>query len=126
MTYREDLARAVREGERASRKLAKLNELPNLEELPKGTVLAVSVGYPTGHPYTYIGYKVGERWYFTGGANSPNNATSDEVLEWLVKGPRRVLGMVVVAELEVIQVPTVDLGAMLGEIRAFADRSYGG
>lgn len=130
MSYREDLARTIREGERASRKLTKLNELPDFGEFPNGTVLAVSIAYPSGDPYTYIGYKNRDLWYFTG-SNSPNHANPDEVVEWLVKGPRRVLGVLVIAELDVqvIRVPSVNLGAMLDRISAAAtafDRSYGG
>lgn len=127
MSYRDDLARAVREGERASRKLAKINELPDFNDFPNGTVLAVSIAYPSGDPYTYIGYKNRDLWYFTG-SNSPNHANPDEVAEWLVKGPRRVLGVLVLAELDiqVIRVPEIDLGALMERLERAVVAPYGG
>jgi hypothetical protein len=118
VNYREELTRIAREGERASRKLAKLNDLPDFNNFPNGAIVAVSVGYPTGDPYTYIGHKVKDRWYFTG-TGSPNNASVDDVMEWLVKGPRRVYGTALIAELEVLMVPAVDLTGMLAQIWEF-------
>jgi hypothetical protein len=133
MTYQEDLARAVREGESASRKLARLAELPDFDAFPNGTALAVVVGYPSGDPYTYLALRQRDFWYFTGGNNvAPHKATSDQVAEWMVKGPRRVLGVVVLAELDiqVIQVPQIDLGTALEQmterVRSAIGRAYGG
>lgn len=114
MSYREDLERAVREGQRAARKLEKLTSLPDFDRYPNGTVLAVAIGYPkSAEPYIYIGYRVKGLWYFTGGATSPNAAGPETVTEWLMKGPRQVLGTTVVGEIEVVNVPVVDLGGML-------------
>jgi hypothetical protein len=129
MRIMDELARKVQEGERAKRKLERLSQLPDLEALADGTVLAATLGFLRGgKPYTYIGYKVEGRWYFTGGSTSPNKASSEEVAEWLTRSGRRVLGMVVLAELavEVISVPTVDLDALLGGIREFSGRRVSG
>lgn len=121
MTRMDELARAVREGQRAQREMERLAALPNLEEMENGAVIAATLRYNRGGPsYTYIGYKEQDRWYFTG-KQAPSGATSDEAMAWLAKSGRRVLNLVHLATYtaELVDAVAVDLGDLLGQIREF-------
>jgi hypothetical protein len=122
MSYRDDLVRAVREGERAARKLSKLDDLPDFDAFPNGAALALVVGYPSGDPYTYLALRQKDLWYFTGGSQAPHAYSSDQVVEWFTKSPRRLLGLAVLAELELVQVPAIDLGNLLALVQERASR----
>lgn len=127
MTRMDELARAIREGERAKRELERLAALPNLAELENGAVIAATLRYNRGGPaYTYIGYKEQDRWYFTG-KQAPTGVTSDEAMAWLAKSGRRVLNLVHLATYtaELVDVVAVPLGDLLGQIREFAGLGNG-
>lgn len=116
VTRADELARVVREGERAKRELDRLAALPDLNELEDGAVIAATLRYNRGGPaYTYVGYKERGLWYFTG-KQGPNGVTSDEAAAWLAKSGRRVLNLVQIGgyTAELVEVHTVDLGAFLG------------
>jgi hypothetical protein len=106
---------------RRERELAKLDALPDFEELADGTVAALYVTLGRSRPYVFIAYKVRDRWYLTG-RNSPNGASSDELAEWLVSSGRRLEAAAVLAEIETVTVglSAVDLGALLAGARAGA------
>lgn len=117
MNLKDELARKVREGQAAARKLERLNQLPDLEEMPDGTVLGLTVGFLRGSkPYSYIGYRAGGSWFFTG--QGPNRATSGEVAEWMARSGRRVLDLRV---LGLYRAEEVDLSALL--LASLQDRS---
>jgi hypothetical protein len=123
MSRMDELARAVREGERAKREMERLAALPDLGKLENGAVIAATLRFNRGGPaYTYIGYREADRWYFTG-RQAPSGVTSDEAMAWLAKSGRRVLNLVrlatYTAELDVVDVVAVDLGDLLGQIREF-------
>jgi hypothetical protein len=97
---------------RRERELAKLEALPDFGELAEGTVMALNVTLGRSRPYVYIAYKSRDRWYVTG-ERSPNRATSDQLAAWLVSSGRRLETAVVLAEIEAVRVPSVDLSALL-------------
>ena len=102
-----------REIQRREHELAKLDALPNFEELVDGTVAALMVTLGRSRPYTFIAFKTRGRWYLTG-QGSPNAVSSDELAEWLVTGGRRLETWAVVAEIETVTVGVpVDLGVLL-------------
>ena len=122
MNRADELARAIREGERAKRELERLAALPNLGELEDGAIIAATIRFNRGGPaYNYIGYKEGDRWYFTG-KQAPSGVTSDEAVAWLAKSGRRVLQIVHLATYtaELVPVELVPLGDLLGRIHEFA------
>jgi hypothetical protein len=98
---------------RRERELAKLDALPDFEELVDGTVVALMVTLGRSRPYTFIGYKTRGLWYLTG-SRSPNGVSSDALAEWLVSSGRRLETMAVLAEIETTTISAVDLGAILG------------
>jgi hypothetical protein len=118
MSRMDELARAVREGERAKREMERLAALPDLGKLENGAIIAATLRFNRGGPaYTYIGYREADRWYFTG-RQAPSGVTSDEAMAWLAKSGRRVLNLVHLATYtaELVDVVAVDLGDLLGQI----------
>jgi len=109
MGRREDLRRQI---ERAERELAKLDALPDFEELPEGSVVALVVTLGRSRPYTFVGLKTAGKWYLTG-HRSPNGATTAELEDWLTTQGRRLVGAKHLATVEVQTVGFVDLGAAL-------------
>lgn len=109
-----------REIQRRERELAKLDALPDFEELVDGTVAALMVTLGRSRPYTFVAFKTRSHWYLTG-QRSPNGVTSDELAEWLVTGGRRLETIVVLAEIETVTMSVdVDLGSLLAGARTGA------
>jgi hypothetical protein len=131
----DDLARAIREGDRAKRELERLSALPDFDAYEDGTIVVVTLVFvrDPSQPYVYVGYKSGGRWSFTGrqAVDRPHNATGAQVAEWLAKSGRRVVSVDPLAVYQVSQIPVVDLtealGAMLASLQpAAARRPYSG
>lgn len=121
VTRADELAVKIREGQRAQRELERLSQLPDLGEMENGSIIAASIRFNRGGPaYNYVGYKQEDRWYFTG-KNSPQGVTSDEAAAWLAKSGRRVLNLVRVGlyDAELVEMPVVPLGDLLGKIMEF-------
>ncbi len=97
---------------RKERHLASLEAMPDFGELVDGTVAALTVRYGRSRPYVVIAYKVDGRWFLTG-ERSPNGVSSGELATWLVTQGRGLYRVDVLAEVEAVQVATVDLGALL-------------
>lgn len=104
---------------RRERELAKLDALPDFEELVDGTVVALSITLGRSRPYVFIGYKTRGLWYLTG-SRSPNGVSSDALAEWLVSSGRRLETVSVLAEIQTVSVSAVDLGALMA---AMSDKS---
>ena len=96
----------------AEKALAKLDQLPDFEELADGSVVGLVVTYGPSRGYPVIAYKAGGTWHLTG-KNSPNKIDSDGLADWLVTGGRRLRMAAVLAEFGVETVPAFDLGAAL-------------
>lgn len=107
-----DIARTENRIARQKRRMAELDALPDFEVLADGTVVALAVTIARSRAYTYVGFKTGGQWYLTG-KNSPNGVSSDDLADWLTSGPHRLDTALVLAELETVQVATVDLGEVL-------------
>lgn len=105
---------------RRERELAKLDALPDFEELANGSIVALSLTLGRSRPYTFIGYKARDLWYLTG-RNSPNGVSSDALAEWLVSQGRRLEAAAVLAEIEAVTVD-VDLGALLDSVQEYRSR----
>lgn len=119
----EDRKAALREEiARRERELAKLDALPDFEELVDGTVVALMVRLGLSRPYTFIGYKTRGMWYLTG-TRSPNGVSSDALAEWLVTQGRRLEMATVLAEIEAVTVGVVDLDqALLASVQEYPTR----
>lgn len=112
-----DRKAALREEiDRRERELARLDALPDFEELVDGTVMALMITLGRSQPYTFIGYKTRGMWYLTG-TRSPNGVSSDALAEWLVSQGRRLVTAAVLAEIETVTAVGVDLGALLAGMR---------
>jgi hypothetical protein len=101
--------------ELAKRELAKLDALPDFEELAEGTVVGLLISYGPSRPYPVVALKAGDRWHLTG-SNSPNKVSADELAAWLVSGGRRLRFAAVLAEFGVESVEVIDLGAALADL----------
>lgn len=108
MGRKDDLRRQI---ERAEKELSRLEAVPDLDAMRDGTVLVVVITWLGSKPYTYVGLKTARHWYFTG--SGPDQATGEQVADWLTSKGRRVLNISVLAEIQVVQEPAVDLGAAL-------------
>lgn len=102
----------------AEKALAKLDALPDFEELADGTVVGLMVTYGPSRPYAVIAYKVEGMWHLTG-KNSPNKIDSDSLADWLITGGRRLRMVAVLAEFGVESVEVVDLGQALRGLGIF-------
>lgn len=110
---------------RRERELARLEALPDLEDVADGTVMALAITYgwrAPSRPYVVIGYKVQGLWNLTG-EKSPNGVTSDALAEWLSTAGRTLVSA---RELALIEVEKVDLGVELANLLdALTPKSYG-
>lgn len=100
---------------RRERELARLEALPDLENVADGTVMALAVTYgwrAPSRPYVVIGYKTRGVWNLTG-EKSPNGITSDALADWLSTSGRTLVSA---KELALIEVETVDLELTLGNL----------
>lgn len=95
--------------------LERLESLPDFDRLEDGSVLAVAVRHQGGRASQYVGLKEAGRWSFTG-RNTPAGANGDQVAEWLTRAGRQVIVIEVIATLELVRVPAVDLGALLDSL----------
>jgi hypothetical protein len=127
MSLAERKAELAQIRDRAAKELAKLDALPDFEELADGSIVAMTITYGPSRPYGVVAYKTGGHWFLTG-KNSPNKISSDELAGWLATGGRRLQAATVVAEFTVERVPVFDLGdAMLAAMREFTfgvDNTY--
>lgn len=115
MGRREDLRRQI---ERAEQELIKLESLPDLAAMPQGTVLAVAVTQHSGRTKQYVGLKQkGGFWSFT---DKAPRLTSDQATDWLWDGSRQAVAVQVLGQIEVIEMPKVDLDVLL--LNSLADR----
>ncbi len=107
--------RRVTEAElaRKERHLESLEAMPDFGELADGTVAALTIRYGRSRPYVVIAYKADDKWFLTG-ERSPNGVSSGELATWLVTQGRGLYRVDVLAEVEAVQVSTVDLGVLLG------------
>jgi hypothetical protein len=112
-------AEAARRVAGAEKALAKLDAMPDFDDMAEATIVGLVVTYGRSKPYVVIGYKAQDRWYLTGDS-SPNKVTSEGLLDWLVTGGRRLIEAVPIAQFSVERVAPFDLGAaMLDAMREF-------
>lgn len=101
------------------RELERLEALPDGDAMANGTVVAVGISYPGGRLYHFVGLKAGGHWYFTG-RNAPQQASWDNVMDWLTSGTRRVVAFAELARINVdtsAPSPVLDLGGLLADLQ---------
>lgn len=90
--------------------LERLESMPDFDAMEDGTVLAVVFQRrASGRTVQIVGLKEAGRWSFTGGRDTPDNATGDHVAEWLTGTGKQVVAVEVLARLELVRLPEVDL-----------------
>jgi hypothetical protein len=124
MSLAERKAELARVRDQAAKELAKLEALPDFEELAEGSIVALTVTYGPSRPYPMVAFKSGGNWFLTG-KNSPNKISSDELAGWFATGGRRLKSAAVVAEFTVETAPVFDIGeAMLAAMSEFRPVGY--